>query len=69
VGCVRAVVTANDEQQIHANIQQFAQCILPLLRSAADRVEEAEILISKFRPVSINNCLTNSALHFLGLSA
>src|SRR6476620_11212704 len=69
VRCVRTVVTPNDEQQIHANIEQFAQRILPLLCSAADRVKAPEIFLSKFRPVSINDCLTNSALHFLSLPA
>ena len=53
---------------IHSNIQQFAQRILPFLRSAADRVEEAEMFLRKLGSISIDHCLANSALHFLGLA-
>ena len=43
VRSVGAVVAANDEEQIHLHVEQFAQRILPFLRSAANRVEEAEV--------------------------
>ena len=49
--------------------EQFAQRILPLLCGAADRVEETEIFLRKLGSVSIDHCLPNATLHFLGLAA
>src|SRR5438874_3756363 len=65
---VRAIVTAHHQQKIHWDIEQFAQCILPLLRGPADCVEESEILLSKLRAVAIDNGLPNSPLHLFGLA-
>ena len=66
---VRAVVTTDHEQQVHAHIEQFAQRILPFLRGAADRVEETEVGRGQFRSVAIDDGLANAPLHFLGLAA
>src|SRR5215475_15267624 len=68
MGCVGAIVTAHDQQQVHRNVQQFAQRILPFLSGTADRIKESEIFFSKLRSVSINYRLANSPLHFLGLA-
>src|SRR5437762_10099134 len=67
--CVRAVVAANDKENIHLNVEQLAQSILPFLRRAADRIEEPEILLSKLRSVSIKNGLSNPPLHLFGFTA
>src|SRR5438477_3133318 len=64
--CVRAVVTANDKQKVHFDIEQLAQRILALLRRAADRIEEPKILRRKLGSISIDNGLSNPTLHFLG---
>ena len=66
---VGAVVAADDEQQIHRHVEQFAQRILPFLGRAANGVEEAEILRGQLRAVAIDDRLPNAALHFLGLAA
>src|SRR5262245_46815516 len=68
MGCVGAIVTTHDQEQVHRNVQQFAQRILPFLSGAADRIKEAEIFFSDLWSVSINHRLANSALHFLGLA-
>src|SRR5438132_6965055 len=62
---VRTVVAADDKQKIHFDVKQLAQCILALLRRAADGIEEPEILLGQFRSISINNSALNSPLHLL----
>src|SRR5438067_12775439 len=66
---IRAVVSPDHEQQIHRNIQQFTQCILSFLGSAADGIEETKILRRFLRTIAIENCLAHSSLHFLSLPA
>src|SRR6266498_5812603 len=55
MGCVRTVITAYNQQQVHWHVQQFAQRILSLLCRAADRVEKSKVLLCKLRSVSIDN--------------
>src|SRR5207248_358048 len=68
VRSVRAVVAANNEKQIHFDVEQFAQRILTFLSRAADRVEEPKILSGSVRAVAIDNRLPDPPLHFLGLA-
>ena len=42
VGGVRAVIAADDEQQVHRLAQHFEERVLPFLGRAADRVEHLE---------------------------
>src|SRR4029077_8299708 len=47
---------------------KFAQPILPFLCGTANCIEEAKILRRQFRPVPINNRLSNAPLHFFSLA-
>src|SRR5437016_9398112 len=69
MGCVRTIITAHDQQEIHWNIEQFSQRILSLLSGAADGIEESKILLRKVGPVSIDNRASNAPLHFFCLAA
>ena len=67
--CVRAVVAADDKENIHFDVEQLAQSILSLLRRAADRIEEPKILRRKLGSVSIDDGLSNPPLHLFGFTA
>src|SRR5205085_2773518 len=65
---IGAVVTAHHQQQIHRNVEQFAQRILPLLGRAADGIEKSKILRRFFHAITIDDRLSYPSLHFLGLA-
>src|SRR5437868_4041024 len=69
MGCVRTIITAHDQQEIHWHIEQFSQRILSLLSGAADGIEKSKILLRKLGPVSIDNRPSNASLHFLRFAA
>src|SRR4029077_11954652 len=69
MGCVRTIITPDDQQQIHWHIEQFSQRILSLLCRAADGIEKSEILLRKLGPVSIGNRPSKAPLHFFRFAA
>src|SRR4029077_12022788 len=69
MGCVRTIITPDDQQEIHWHIEQFSQRILSLLCCAADGIEKSKILLRKLGPVSIDNRPSNAPLHFFRFAA
>ena len=43
---VGGIVAADDDEQVHRLDQKFLKRVLPVLRRAADRVEEAEMFFN-----------------------
>src|SRR5947209_4573231 len=68
VRCVRAVVAAYDQQQVHRDVEQLAQCILSFLSCATNRIEETKIFLCSLKSIAIKNRLANSPLHFFSLT-
>src|SRR5207302_2336790 len=66
---IRAVVAADDEKEVHSNIEQLAQRVLPFLGRTADRIKEPEIFRRAFRPVTVDNGLADPALDLFGFAA
>ena len=66
---VGGIVAADDQQQIQRFVQQFFQRVLPILRRAANRVEETEMLVDFGLAVFLDHGGLQAALHFLGFAA
>jgi hypothetical protein len=66
---VRAVIAADDQEEVEPFFEHVAQSILPLLCGAADRVEEAEAFARPFGAVAVANRSFDAALHLLGFAA
>ena len=65
VGGVRAVVTADDEQQVHWVAQHLEERVLPLLGGAADGVEYLE---GRIVTITLDDGGLDPALDLLGLA-
>ena len=63
--CVRAVVTADNKQKVHLDIEELAQCILAFLGCAANGIKEPEVFSRQLGSVPVNNGALNPSLYFL----